>query len=112
MLMINIHCSFLVFILKQYQKVQTLISKQLLYFLIEDTDIDSSVITLTAVDPDSSNLTYSIIAGNDLNYFKIDSATGVIKVNSELDRETATNIQLRVMVTDNTFNVRNYTNNL
>lgn len=61
--------------------------------LRENTAKGRTVLRVEASDPDSGangNISYSIISGNDLNYFALDSVTGIISVNKSPDRETNT----------------------
>lgn len=67
--------------------------------LHENTAIASDIQTVTATDPDNAdspfgNLIYSIISGDIDNKFTIDSSSGQISVNGELDRETTENYLL------------------
>lgn len=58
------------------------------------------VIDLNASDPDDTSFTYQIVSGNTGNVFSIDSASGEIRVNGQLDFETAPNYELEVSATD------------
>jgi len=67
--------------------------------LYENTTIGSDIQTVTATDPDNADssfgkLIYSIISGDIDNKFTIDSSSGQISVNGELDRETTENYLL------------------
>lgn len=67
--------------------------------LYENITIGSDIQTVTATDPDNTdspfgNLIYSIISGDIDNKFTIDSSSGQISVNGELDRETTENYLL------------------
>lgn len=56
--------------------------------------------TVSATDDDSPTLVFTITAGNDAGLFSIGSATGVIKVASSLDYESAPSHILTVSVSD------------
>ncbi|XP_052086465.1 protocadherin Fat 4-like [Mytilus californianus] len=61
--------------------------------VIEDSNIETVVETVAATDPDHSNSTfgnlfYSILSGDTDSKFTIDSSTGQITLNGNLDRET------------------------
>ena len=63
------------------------------------------LITLQAFDIDSENLQFSIIEGNSLGFFKINSSSGAVGLAKPLDRETEDDFLLRVFVDDGEFNV-------
>ncbi len=73
------------------------------FSLKEDTPINTPVGTLVGVDEDQDKLIYSIKSGNDNHSFVIDSSTGVISVNQQLDAETQDVYHLIVEVTDGEF---------
>ncbi len=68
----------------------------------ENSPAGTSVGTVTATDPDSDTLTYSITDGNTNGTFAIDSKTGEITVNegSQLDYETTAAYTFTVQVWD------------
>ncbi len=66
----------------------------------EDLGVNNDVITLTANDPDSTVLTYSIEQGNDELYFTINPLTGLIQTARSLDRETVALITLVIASRD------------
>ncbi len=73
------------------------------FSVAENSANGSSVGTLTATDADASRtLSYSIVAGNVLGIFTINSSTGTIKIanNANLDREAVASVTLTVQVSD------------
>lgn len=73
--------------------------------LAENSVIGTSVIQVTATDPDSDTsvygkLSYSISAGNQDNKFVIEPDTGLIKVAGVLNAETQSSYTLTVQVAD------------
>lgn len=60
--------------------------------------VGSDIIQVQAVDPDSSNLSYSLIGTN--NNFEIDATTGLVILRSPLDFELRSVYLLVVSVTD------------
>ncbi|XP_050349309.1 cadherin-99C [Nymphalis io] len=66
----------------------------------EGAAINSTVITVTAKDPENELVSYSIVSGNDLRQFAIGSNTGIITVIRRLDREVLTRYQLMVRAED------------
>ncbi|CAB3235908.1 unnamed protein product [Arctia plantaginis] len=66
----------------------------------EGAAINSTVITVTAKDPENELVTYSIVSGNDLRQFAIGANTGIITVIRSLDREVLTRYQLMVKAED------------
>lgn len=62
------------------------------------------MITLTAFDIDSEDLTYSIMDGSQ-GFFKINSTTGEVGLAKSLDREEVDDFLLTVFVSDGLFNV-------
>ncbi|XP_069688978.1 cadherin-99C isoform X2 [Periplaneta americana] len=66
----------------------------------EGASINSTVTTITAVDPENDPVTYSIISGNDLRQFAIGDKTGIITVIRKLDREDLTRYQLIIKAED------------
>lgn len=78
----------------------------------ESDNVGREIIDLDAVDPDNASLEYSIIDGNDLNLFSINSTTGVITQNAVLDYESLSGsgdetITLVINVEDNAISCRN-----
>lgn len=71
----------------------------------EDSPIETSVITVSALDQDSildwNSFFFSIKNGNTNSSFAIDPFSGVISVNSPLDRELIPTYNLTVTATDN-----------
>ncbi|MCY4279286.1 MAG: carbohydrate-binding protein, partial [Acidimicrobiaceae bacterium] len=55
---------------------------------------------LTATDPDSDTLTYSIASGGDGASFAVDATTGQLRTSAALDYETAASHALTLQVTD------------
>ena len=47
----------------------------------------TSVVTVTARDPEGDTVTYSIVSGNNQQHFTIGESTGVVRVMQPLDRE-------------------------
>ena len=47
----------------------------------------TSVVTVTARDPEGDTVTYSIVSGNNQQHFTIGESTGVERVMQPLDRE-------------------------
>lgn len=66
----------------------------------EGAAINSTVTTISALDPEKEPVTYSIISGNDLRQFGINDKTGVISVRRRLDREDLTRYQLLIKAED------------
>ncbi|KAJ8412621.1 hypothetical protein AAFF_G00129570 [Aldrovandia affinis] len=69
----------------------------------EDAAIGQSVVQLVAEDLDSQlngQIVYSIVTGDRGNQFYISSASGLMRVNKELDRETISNYYLVVQAQD------------
>jgi hypothetical protein len=62
--------------------------------------VGSDVIQVQAVDPDTSNLTYLLIGGNEDGNFDIDGATGLVTLRSPLDFEATDLYSLVVSVSD------------
>jgi len=60
----------------------------------------SSVITVSAKDPEGATVTYSIISGNNLEHFSIGESTGVIRVMQPLDREELRRYSLMIKAED------------
>ena len=108
--MIKSHISSQISMLKLYLKVRQevilfITSLSLSLFLSAGTPVGNPVITLSAIDSDSTNLTYSIIEGDDFDFFRINSSTGVVYVKNTLDREKEENVEMMIKVTDGSFNV-------
>ncbi|XP_044262144.1 cadherin-99C [Tribolium madens] len=66
----------------------------------EGATINSTVATITAMDPENDPVTYSIVSGNDLRQFSIGSKSGVITVIRKLDREDLTRYKLIIKAED------------
>ncbi|XP_063243672.1 cadherin-99C isoform X2 [Bacillus rossius redtenbacheri] len=66
----------------------------------EGVSVNSSIATVTAVDPENDPVTYSIVSGNDLRQFAIGDKSGVITVIRKLDREDLTRYQLLIKAED------------
>ncbi|XP_031829501.1 cadherin 99C isoform X2 [Nomia melanderi] len=66
----------------------------------EGASINSTVATITAVDPENDPVSYSIVSGNDLRQFAIGDKSGVITVKRNLDREDLTRYQLLIKAED------------
>ena len=65
--------------------------------IFEDADIGDVVLTVVATDVDSHGITFSI-EGESHSLFTLNSDTGVITVNNELDRESQDLIQFDVRI--------------
>ena len=71
--------------------------------ILENAEIGTSIATLTAVDVDNGDnaeVTYSIVEGNNENIFFIDSRTGQLVKNGDLDREEQDRYTIMVMASD------------
>lgn len=66
----------------------------------ESAQINSTVVVVQADDPETDPVKYSIISGNDLRQFTIDSEGGAITIIRQLDRETLTKYQLMIRAED------------
>lgn len=66
----------------------------------ESSNINSTVVVVHADDPETDPVQYSIISGNDLRQFKINTDSGAITIIRKLDRETLTKYQLLVRAED------------
>ena len=76
---------------------------QLFVDVFEDTIMDSILVILSAVDRDEGrfgDVFYRIIAGNELNLFRIDPSTGELSLISSLDFESAQTHRITVSATD------------
>lgn len=60
----------------------------------EGSPINTTVISLKAIDPENDPVTYSILSGNDLRQFSIGERSGIVSVIRKLDREELTRYQL------------------
>ena len=72
--------------------------------IYENHSIGDLVLRVSTTDADSglnSLITYSIIAGNDLQHFHIDYSTGDIRVLHELDYESIMDYEFEIFATDN-----------
>lgn len=74
------------------------------YAVTENMSNGTVVGTLTATDPESDELTFSITSGNTGTAFALDEASGELSISdmSAIDFETATSFNLSVAVTDGT----------
>lgn len=68
--------------------------------LLVDANVDTSIITISANDPDSPSLTYTIADGNNEGYFKINPMNGLIQTARNLDREQVAVFNLLVVARD------------
>ena len=85
--------------------------KEVYNFTIEEnvTPPDSSIITVLATDADEvpdfeeegTKITYSLVATNFSNYFSLNDITGELYLNSSLDFEEASKIELEIIASDN-----------
>ncbi|XP_065342021.1 cadherin-99C isoform X1 [Cloeon dipterum] len=66
----------------------------------EGAALNATVLTVTANDPEDDPVSYSIVSGNELRQFTINSQTGVISVIRRLDREDLTRYLLTVKAED------------
>ncbi|CAG9122591.1 unnamed protein product [Plutella xylostella] len=66
----------------------------------EGAAINSTVVAVTAKDPENEAVSYAIVSGNDLRQFGIGSTTGIITVIRKLDREVLTRYQLMIKAED------------
>jgi protocadherin-15 len=66
----------------------------------ESEKINTTILTVTAEDPETDRVTYSIQSGNDLRQFSIDSESGAITIIRQLDRETLTQYQMIIRAED------------
>ncbi|XP_043289461.1 cadherin-99C isoform X2 [Venturia canescens] len=66
----------------------------------EGASINSTVATITALDPENDPVSYSIVSGNDLRQFSIGDKSGVITVIRKLDREDLTRYKLLIKAED------------
>lgn len=62
----------------------------------ESANINSTVAVVQADDPETDPVKYSIVSGNDLRQFTINSESGAITLIRRLDRETLTKYQLMI----------------
>lgn len=73
--------------------------------ILESSDIRKVVIEVKAEDKDTASvIEYSIIDGNIDNAFSIERVTGKIRVQNNLDYETITFYELKVLADDGKFN--------
>ena len=70
------------------------------YTIAEDSSVGTSITTMTSLDSDNDDLTYSIDLGNGEGKFAINSTTGEITVAATLDYETTNQYMLTVLVSD------------
>lgn len=66
----------------------------------ESAKINSTVVVVQAEDPEADPVKYSIMSGNDLRQFAINSESGVVSIIRKLDRETLTKYQLMIRAED------------
>ena len=72
--------------------------------LLESVPRGSYVASLTALDEDTgvnAEIYYSIVSGNENRWFSIDSKSGLVVTESELDREKKGVVELKVQARDN-----------
>ncbi|XP_050421332.1 DE-cadherin isoform X2 [Adelges cooleyi] len=70
----------------------------------ENANLNALVTEVKALDDDTASpVSYSIVDGNTYNAFLIESTTGKIKVNSQLDYENITNYVLKVRAFDGAY---------
>jgi len=72
--------------------------------IYEDTNINTLVTEVEAIDSDRTYVTYSILSGNTNGSFYIQAETGKIYVNKPLDYEKITEYNLTVRAFDDVFN--------
>ncbi|CAH1246628.1 CDH23 [Branchiostoma lanceolatum] len=68
----------------------------------EDTVVGSSVYTLSATDADGDPLTYGVTGQVSMRLFSVDSTSGVVILQTSLDREQTDEYQITVTVSDGT----------
>ena len=68
--------------------------------LVLDVNQDTTVITLIAMDTDSTNLDYTILRGNENDFFRIGSSSGIVQSNRALDRESIPVFNLVIIAED------------
>ncbi|KAF7995558.1 hypothetical protein HCN44_006665 [Aphidius gifuensis] len=66
----------------------------------EGASINSTVATITALDPENDPVSYAIVSGNDLRQFSIGDRSGIITVIRKLDREDLTRYELLIKAED------------
>ncbi|KAG5889476.1 hypothetical protein JTB14_026489 [Gonioctena quinquepunctata] len=66
----------------------------------EGATINSTVASITAVDPEGDPVAYSIESGNDLRQFAIGPKTGIMTIIRQLDREELNTYQLVIKAED------------
>lgn len=66
----------------------------------ESAKINTTVVVVQADDPETDPVKYSIMSGNDLRQFTINSESGSITIIRKLDRETLTKYQLMIRAED------------
>lgn len=67
----------------------------------ENVELNSTIVTVQAEDPESEQVHYALISGNDLRQFAIATKSGMITVIRKLDREQITRYQLIIRADDN-----------
>ncbi|WP_420315725.1 BspA family leucine-rich repeat surface protein [Ekhidna sp.] len=73
-----------------------------IFYILENTPNGTLIGSVTGLDPDNNDLTYSIIAGNESGAFTMDAISGDLTVNDEtlLDFEVTPSFDLMVEVDD------------
>lgn len=66
----------------------------------ESAQINATVLVVQADDPETDLVKYSIVSGNDLRQFTINSENGSVTIIRKLDRETLTKYQLMIRAED------------
>ncbi|XP_035676136.1 protocadherin Fat 4-like [Branchiostoma floridae] len=72
-------------------------------YVDENIPVGSNITTVEATDPDlngNGEVTYSIVSGDGMAYFDINSTTGLISTSADVDRETLALNNLVVQATD------------
>jgi hypothetical protein len=75
-------------------------SRQYHVMVNESASIGTVLLQLSAKDPDSPALVYSIVDGDSSRRFSIDQLTGILKVYAPIDRELTSSYNLTVLVSD------------
>ncbi len=66
--------------------------------VLEDSSIGTFITSVSAIDPDGYNITYSLMESDDL--FNIDEVSGVVHLIGELDRELSVSHTLTIVAID------------
>ncbi|CAH1264999.1 FAT4 [Branchiostoma lanceolatum] len=72
-------------------------------YIDENVPVGSNITTVEATDPDlngNGEVTYSIVSGDGMAYFDINSTTGLISTSTDVDRETLALNNLVIQATD------------